>query len=891
MTPKTFTYSARCFALFMPGLAMATMALPPSLTASPDGDIPVVKKFSAAWVEQLTQKGSSRLYTPENSHNFDYIGMPIGGIGQGMLYLGGDGKLWRWDIFNSEIPDSIFYESGTNYVSPWQQGVAVPPTNRLRQGFALQTGSTTPRTLDRAGFDQITFNGRYPVAEIQLRDARCPVEVSLQALSPFIPLDTKNSTYPAAILRYTFRNPTSETIPCRLSGWIENANAWKTRHVAAGTMQNAIDLTKTSVALHLTARPETAYRQQADLGSQCLAFLVDQPSELQGRAQIPAPLPGQAPAQTKLAAAKTAQLAFSEAAEGNLLVGEIEASFTLAPGESRTITCLLTWHNPYAIPLPITTDRRRANATRFKDALDVVKTLAPQLDPLIAQTLLWRDTWNDSTLPAWFLDRTFANTSTLASNTFYQLADGRFYGTEGSYSCVGTCTHVYGYAQAIAHLFPAIERDIRERVDFGLGFDPKTGQVGTRGEKKDPFAVDGQCLTLLRAYREHLLSPDDSFLRRHWPQIKSGFAPLFALDAQAEGILSGAQHNTLDSAWYGQIAWISGLYVAALQSGEAMANLMQDSAFSQQCRSRAEKGRALLARDFFKRGYFVNRVDPTKPETTNSGTGCAIDQMFGQTWAGLLGLPRVFEKQQARSALSALWRNNFTTDTGAYRKVMKEGRHYALADEAGLIMCTFPDKQWTFAQASGLGKGAYAGYFNECMSGFEYQVATQMLQDGLLTEGLAIVRAIDDRYDGAKRNPWNEVECGNHYARAMASYGVFLAACGFAYDGPQGSITFAPRLSPDRFRAPFTSAEGWGTFEQEASATTLHATLTVKWGSLRLRQLRVQTLPQVKTPQAQVVCRGQAVALRSEVQGETLILTLKEELRIDANEALSVTLK
>ncbi len=123
------------------------------------------------------------------------------------------------------------------------------------------------------------------------------------------------------------------------------------------------------------------------------------------------------------------------------------------------------------------------------------------------------------------------------------------------------------------------------------------------------------------------------------------------------------------------------------------------------------------------------------------------------------------------------------------------------------------------------------------MNGFEYQVAGHMIWEGQVQEGLAVARAVHDRYHPARRNPWNEVECGDHYARSMASYGVYLAACGFAYHGPHGLIGFSPRLSPQKFRAAFTAAEGWGTYDQQESANQLSAAIEVRWGSLAVRTI------------------------------------------------------
>ena len=107
-------------------------------------------------------------------------------------------------------------------------------------------------------------------------------------------------------------------------------------------------------------------------------------------------------------------------------------------------------------------------------------------------------------------------------------------------------------------------------------------------------------------------------------------------------------------------------------------------------------------------------------------------------------------------------------------------------------------------------------YKNEVWTGIEYQVAGNMAWEGMVTEALAICRGVHERYHPSKHNPWNEIECGDHYARGMASYGVFLGLCGFEYHGPKGHLGFAPRITPDDFRAAFTAAEGWGTISPEA---------------------------------------------------------------------------
>ncbi len=205
-------------------------------------------------------------------------------------------------------------------------------------------------------------------------------------------------------------------------------------------------------------------------------------------------------------------------AEAGQLRGGLVRAMHLAAGAKQTVTFLVAWHMPN-LKLDKLQDRGRHYATRFSSATDVAGYVAKHFERLARATRAWRDTWYDSTLPYWFLDRTFANTSTLATSTCYRLAGGRFYGWEGVGCCPGTCTHVWQYAQAVSRLFPSLERDTRERVDYGLSFDPASGVIQFRGEFLHGLAIDGQAGTILRVWREHQMSSDDALLRRLWPRI------------------------------------------------------------------------------------------------------------------------------------------------------------------------------------------------------------------------------------------------------------------------------------------------------------------------------------------------------------------------------------
>ena len=306
--------------------------------------------------------------------------------------------------------------------------------------------------------------------------------------------------------------------------------------------------------------PVGPLREQADFGTMGLALLDPQRAD-RGCTALPADAASAGVFKAAGASTGPAKKAF-----GEKLVGSLARKFKLKPGESATAVFVLAWHLPN-----LRMDRLppgRHYAARFDSALGVARYVQQHFARLSDETRLWHDTWYDGSLPWWFLDRTFLNTSILATSTCYRFGDGRFYGWEGVGCCEGTCGHVWQYAHAVARLFPDLERMTREKVDFGLALQPD-GAIHFRGEFNNIPAIDAQAGTILRALREHQMSADSGFLKRNWPRIRKAVEWLIAKDDNGDGLIEGNQHNTLDTDWFGPVAWLSGLYLAALRCRRA----------------------------------------------------------------------------------------------------------------------------------------------------------------------------------------------------------------------------------------------------------------------------------------------------------------------------------
>lgn len=958
----------------MPGLpALTAWAVERggSLVFSPHG-------LSAADPDALFSRGKPDVCRGES---LKWIGMPVGGLFCGQLYLGGDGRLWHWDLLSR--PDGWDMQglsSGKHYAQPME------PKSPIACSFGLEWiasgNSRGAATLDSAGFKDIEFRGEYPIGRVAYRDKQHPVQVDLEAFSPFIPLNVDDSSLPLTVLRYTVRNSGKSALRVRVLGSIENPVGKFSGHQDAIIRQNRTAELGVGRALvcggkelprppqeeirepilvsdferrlydgwamegtafgkgpyrvdelperyrgadpdgtgfvnshnahsgedsgaadrhvgKLTSPAFTVRRRYLNFrigggnhpGKTCVNLIVDGKAartatgkdsvqlhpvsfdvgEFEGKearieivdnetggwghitvdtiVQADEPLDQIDVTRLEdfgeLALAMLGQGVQVEDHQG-VRGSASSALVSLKPGESHTFEVVVAWYFPnygnVGGSFAEITDIRKLKkhyAKRFSGVEGVLAYYAKNRERLVGQTQTWVKTWYDSTLPFWFLDRTMISVDCLATATAHRFDNGRFYGWEGVYCCAGTCQHVWNYAQSSARLFPEFEQSMRSRVDFGLSWR-QDGAIDYRGESGRQIAHDGLAGTILRTYREHTLAKDSKWLAAIWPRVKKTVGRLIQEDPNRDGMLEGEQYNTLDASWFGKISWISSLYLAALRAGAAMARDMGEPGVAAEWESIVAKGADTVTQETFNGEYYAMVRDPGHPHAPGYGPGCHVDQVLGDSWLHQVGLRPALPREKVRTALRALWRHNFVADAGAVMNAMqsqiKGGRWYAMPGEPGLLMTTWP--RGGAKDAKGEGNPDWmVGYFNECMNGFEYQAAAHLIAEGMAAEGFAVVHALHQRYSPAKRNPYNEIECSDHYARSMASYGAFLTACGFAHHGPKGEMAFTPKVPGTNFRAAFTCATGWGTFDQKLSRGKLSANLTTHHGNLRLRRL------------------------------------------------------
>ncbi len=829
-----------------------------------------------------------------------YIGMPVGGICTGQVYLGGDGQLWYWDIFNVSMLKPGNEGGYRFYINPQAQ------EKKWENGFALtikQGNQTFYRALNQSGFSDIRFEGEYPLGKVYYNDPLLPVSVSLKAYSPFIPTDADNSGLPLTVLEYTLTNTHDSDIEVEINGWLQNMSCFLKGKGKDGEHINRTE--KGNGFTRLICESDDLHKDDLpDWGSMSLTLLEE------GTASAKAIYLNGLPMYFSDEESREAR-----AELGGKLVGSVTGKVTLAKGESKTFTYLISWNFPNihlgneAHHWKNIENLRHYYSARFKDASEV-SSYVIENTWLLDETKNWHHTWYNSSLPLWFLDRTFLNVSTLATNAcvrFDDLSDdpdneGRFYTMEGVYLGHGTCTHVFHYEQALGRVFPDLARQLREQIDLGLSYQEngiiqyRSAEYSGMGQQDGrDYAVDGHAGTIMRIYREHTMAPDNTFLKDNWPKIKQSIQFMIDHDKEktgkADGILEGIQYNTLDRIWYGKITWISGLYAAALKAGAEMAAEMGDKRFSLTCSKIADLAYENISSELFNGEYFIQELDEDHLDAPNTNIGCHTDQLLGQYWSTQVGLGDILPDEKVKTALQSIMKYNYVDHYGSYLEnaEIPIKRWYANDDEPGIIVCTFPKGGADKApgKINNEWEKLVVGYFSEVWTGQEHQLTATLISEGMIEEGLKVEKAVHKRYSPERRNPYNEIEYGNHYTRAMSGYAPFVSASGFTYNGPNGEIGFNPAINPEDFKSAFIAAEAWGEYAQKVDHNGQLCSIQPMYGRLNLKEIHLNSLLDGEVNDVELILDGKTLEKKLMASGKKIKLEF-EPLNLEKNQKLEI---
>lgn len=763
----------------------------------------------------------------------------LGGIGTGNVSVGARGQFRDWEIFNrpgkgNYLPYTFFAiwarEDGGRPVAKILESRMQPP-------FAKSHGFNSGEIAGLPRLDSAAMRATYPFVQVDFTDAALPVQVSMEAFTPFIPLNAADSGIPGFIIRYKVTNPTAKPVAVTIAGSLANMvgfdgydmwghvklvadvrNEYLNRDGLRGIFFTASGLAADhlqfgTMALQTAATAVTYKRQWLDGGwwdgiqDYWDDFCYD----------------GRLEPESSFGAAG------NELVKQKVKMGSLGVSQTIQPGREEVFEFTVTWYFPNRVKSwdedsgqngAMGPPERNYYSRLFGDAWQAGVYLWDNLARLEKDSRNFTRALFTSTLPDYVIEALAANITVIRSPTCFRIHDGTFLGWEGCFdtrgSCEGSCTHVWNYAQTMAFLFPELERTMR-RVEFELETDA-AGRMAFRARKvfgsedgnkpattvDDALpATDGQMGTIVRLYRDWKFSGDTGLLKRLWPKASSALDFAFRFwDSDGDCVLDSQQHNTYDIEFYGPNSLTNSMFYAALKAGAEMAEYLEDGEHARKYRAALERGSRKMDELLWGGEYYEQKIGAVDQYRYQYGSGCLSDQVFGQLLAHVAGLGYILPEEHIKRAVASIFRYNFRTGFETHHHVQ---RTYVLNDEKGLLLCSWPH--------GGRPKLPFV-YCDEVWTGIEYQVAAHLIYEGFVPEGLTLVKAVRERHDGYRRNPWNEVECGHHYARSMASWALLLALSGFQYDLVRGMIRFQPALSADHFKTFWSTGKAWGMYSQ-----------------------------------------------------------------------------
>jgi len=758
-----------------------------------------------------------------SGRKLDQVAYPMGGFGTGMICLEGNGSISKVslhhcpDFYNEPNMYAAVTVKGTHPVSRVLEGpVPIPKVYGANvKGFFGSGNGMNGKHYGLPRFTNCSFTARFPFPHVSLSEDAVPFSVEVEGFSPFIPGNPDDSSLPAASLKYTIRNETDEDLDTvfyytamQFMGQPGGSEQCFLRPIPGGfVMEQKVfdDCRHKAGAFAITTDHDVHINTDGYRGS-----WFDYPTMRWNTIQA-------------------GMVSDSQAADNQSPAGALEIPFSLPARGTYTIRVFFSWYVPDSdLRIGKTPDEEEGAekpcyrpwyAGTYASVEEVADDFTARYSTLYQETRLFSDTLYASDLPDEIMDAVTANLPILKSTTVLRQEDGRFWAWEGSSdtmgSCHGSCTHVWNYAQALCHLFPSLERSLRD-VEFHEDMDEfghqqfRTNMPISTNTHTFHAASDGQLGGIMKMYREWRISGDTDWIASYWDRmILSLEYGIRTWDPQEQGVLREPHHNTYDIEFWGADSMCSSFYLGALKAISEIGKALGHDVTRYETLYR--RGRNYLENILFNGEYFfqitewdtLNAKFQTKGDPVleregpkyQYGTGCLSDGVCGAWLAKVCGLGDILDPEKTKSHLLSVFKYNFRRDLTGHSNPQRPG--YAMWNEGGLLLASWP----------------YGGkpslpfvYSDEVWTGIEYQVAAHLASFGYREEAMEIVTALRARYDGEKRNPYDEYECGHWYARALASYALLTGFTGVRYD----AVTRTLYAENGNYTVFLATASGYG---------------------------------------------------------------------------------
>jgi len=667
---------------------------------------------NAAWKRPLglplENPGVTRV--PGDIDDGYWQGVPVGGFGAGTFSRSYRGDFARWHIKAGVHQFEPVY---ANQFAMFQQ------SEGDAQGTAqvLMNGHPKGGELSSWKWDYPVGAGEYdalfPKAWFDYRWDKFPAHVVVEQLSPVIPNNYRESSYPIAVYRVHAENPTSKTVTVsvllswtNMSGWFRTF----TRDFAGSpnrgnhneSVSQKLDGNATMKGIVFDRNRAGSAPNEWD-GQFAIAALDSPGVEVSYQTTFMASGDGNAVWTPFSKDGRLANDGKTWVSDKEKLAGAIAVRFTLRPGEKKVIPIVIAWD----FPLVQFGEGRKWNR-RYNDFYGASGQNAWKIarDGLL-HAAEWSDeidNWqapfiNDDSKPLWYRGMLF--------NELYALTDGgTFWGRQVGadlkstpsfallecfdYAYYGTLDVRFYASLPLLKFWPDIDKQVllefadtvnKEWPEQGLWVwkSEQTGEPVTHKRKKvgavphdlgvpegDPFIAvnepgwqdtndwkDLNSKFVLMVYRDYVLTgrTDAAFLRRTWPAEKAAIEYLRQFDHGGGIPENGGYPDQTYDDWVtsGVSAYSGGLWLAALRAAEETARTLGDMKTAAEYHALFLKGQKTYIAQLWNGEYF--RYDTGSESKDDIQT----DQLAGQWYANLTGLGDIVPHSMQVSAMKKIF--------------------------------------------------------------------------------------------------------------------------------------------------------------------------------------------------------------------------------------------
>jgi uncharacterized protein (DUF608 family) len=793
-------------------------------------------------------------------------GIAMGGIGTGSIELRKDGNFYNWTIFNNyplscgpafelpSIPKTSLDQSLLFFLVRYQVEGQKPKLKLLQLNNSLQEGAQEGIIYYypwMTAVDKIEYQARFPFTNITFSDAEMPFDIQLEAFSPFIPHDVKNSSLPGAYFNFTVKSKTDKKVEVMLLGSLRNLvgydnieKAFESRIINKQGYKffiqsvSGLDSLSTSngqmglgviggneVSYYLGWEHKHPYYEKL-LVENKLANVDD--THNRNTKMKDGKLVGH------FSGTGNDQRCFSSIAVSHQLNGkaEFKASFFMNwnfPNKYGAISYKednsleKRKERDYKIKLKPTKIIGHYYQNYFSGIDSIASYFSANQTDLTGRSHQFVDDMYSSSLDQYVLDQvnsnlnTFVTSSTLTKSGQFGIREGMTSSQPwGPNSTLDVA--LYGSPMIVA-LYPELQKSMmREHsqlqtpdgeVNHGLGFDLDFNQNGTWGVFDRVDLVPNYIQMVLRDY---MYTNDKSYIKEMWPTVKLGIEYILTKrdkDCDQMPDMTGVMCSYDNFPMYGLASYIQSQWIAALTMASKVATDLGDKELAKKYQAIATKGSQLMESKIWNGSYYNLSNDYLGKKGIDNG--CLTDQLMGQWVAHNAGMGYIFDKEHVQKSLQSILEKSFI-------------------DNSFLRNCSWPATPELFPiHASDL----WVDQANTPWTGVELAFASFLIYENQVTEGLKVIKGVEDRYRKAGLY-FDQQEFGGHYFRPMSAWSILNAFLGYSVNC--GKFTFNPKLTTESFNLFFATPEGTALYKKTAASVSI----VIKTGEMNFNQLRFQ---------------------------------------------------